>query len=153
MIRATLIALAILIAAGCGNSANTARDQALKPDHDHDHDHDDAEHVHRPKNLARAVTDLRRRTDGLRRSLQHGRPSDAAIQACRDLIRLLPDVAADSDLKRSDWEAVSRIAKDLDRWSAGADLVPEKSQLDGLLSQLEKLGAGTERVQLVKTAP
>lgn len=79
------------------------------PESEEDHH---LEHVipeHKPDGFADAVRELERRWTSL-----DGSPADAdALQELADIVDWLPELAADSDLKRAQWEQVQQMTQQL----------------------------------------
>lgn len=104
-----LVAVGLL---GCGRSASTSvttADQAA----DYQSSHGIA--AHHPESFAAAVEQLATRYKALMASLSDNSPVDAtiALQELKDIVRWLPELAGDSDLRRADWEQVQRLTLDL----------------------------------------
>jgi hypothetical protein len=135
---APTLALALLAAsAGCGD--------------DHEHDHDHAAHVdpaHRPENFPDAVDRLIAGHEASRVALSAGRVDEAhdeLLPIQRDLVKWLPEVAADSDMPEGAWNRVDALSArllaayepvlaDLDagRPVAGDRLAPAEPALEDL---------------------
>jgi hypothetical protein len=88
--------------------------EAKHEEHDHEHDHGIPDH--KPTNFAEAVNQLLRRQKRVAGELKAGHADHAAeqIQQLLDLVRWLPELAGDTDLKQADWEAVQQIAAELE---------------------------------------
>lgn len=86
--------------AGCNSSATP-----VAPDHDHDHDHD---HGHRPASLEAAVEEVLACRDVIRSAMEKDKPDDAhdPLHEVGELLELLPDLAAETDLPKEEWEAL-----------------------------------------------
>ncbi|MEN1678413.1 MAG: hypothetical protein AAGJ46_02395 [Planctomycetota bacterium] len=91
-----------LTACGCGTAESTAD----ADDHGHEHDH---EHGHRPASLHAAVAELTDIRDAISKAILEG-DADAAhepLHEAEELLGILPDVAAETDLPEAEWEVVS----------------------------------------------
>jgi hypothetical protein len=102
---------------GCNQTATApvaeAHEESHANDHDHDHDHDhehEHEHAHesRPESFAAAVTQLVAHRDAIRTAIESGKPADAhdPLHEVAELLDSFPDIAAETDLSKEDWEAV-----------------------------------------------
>lgn len=83
-------------------------------------DEEELEHQippHKPRSLAAAVIELERRNPGLPLAERDSSRSDPAgqRQELEDIIRWLPELAADSDLKKENWDALQRLAIELEQ--------------------------------------
>jgi hypothetical protein len=110
-------AVVAMILAGCGadtppKSASSSADQEHAHD-DHDHHHDHGIPDHKPATFAEAVRQLPRRQKLVVSEFKVGHLDHAleAVGRFQDLIRWLPELAADTDLVESDWNAVQAIAQ------------------------------------------
>lgn len=106
--RALIASLAVLLLGGCAFRPSTEDDRL--------------EHhasPHRPGSFPAAVEELDRRFPDLaaKQSLDVARDPSAAELA--DIVRWLPELAADSDLRRADWEAANRRAQELEKLLPG----------------------------------
>ena len=116
--------------AGCqpANRESGATEQSpsshqANPDRHHheDHDHHDDPHSHHgqpkhyPHTFAEAVQQLSRRYRSL---IAHKSSADTHIQEhiaeLKDIIRWLPELAGDSELRKADWERTRDIASELE---------------------------------------
>lgn len=102
--------------------------------------------AHKPANFSVAVEEIRDRAEHLG---QHtGQGHDDAIlefQELSDIVNWLPELAADSDLNESDWNAASAAAKLL------AENLGERRSADGNLS-LKEISASIENeLQILKS--
>jgi hypothetical protein len=89
--------------------------------HDHDHDHHIADH--RPHNYADLVRQLERRPTLIHSEANHDMHHAAhELEELRDIIAWLPEIAADTDLGKRDWDDANRIAGELAR------LVPAQAE-------------------------
>lgn len=107
LMRATL-ALIILAGLGCSKEVSSeaeAHDDVHSHKHEHDHDHEH-HHVpdHKPENFSMLVTSLDER---LHASEIDEHDWDEII----DIVRWIPELAADSDLRRKDFESALHISE------------------------------------------
>lgn len=125
-------------------------------DHDHDDDHEPGigHHIpdHRPGDVAVAVRQIRRRIS----ELNWTPPADARESAQRhihelaDILRWLPELAADSDMGEREWDELNGLAHRLERWldtgkvgaggRSSSSLVATAS-IEAALDRLEELAA------------
>lgn len=66
---------------------------------------------HRPANFTHAVRDLEQRL----RELDRGPVSDEQMTELLDIVRWLPEIAGDSDLRKPDWDTVQQTAERLEK--------------------------------------
>lgn len=156
-----LLQVSVLLS-GCGgpagNSAQISHTERQTVNHDgrdHDGDHDDHgdhdHHIadHRPDSYADLVHQLE-----LRPSLIHAEANDDISHAAHeleellDIIAWLPEIAADTDLVKRDWDDANRIAGELaglvpaqtrmfvDRMKPGSDIATEYELRVNKLSKL-----------------
>ena len=80
--------------------------------HSHDHDHD---HEARPESFTIAVTELVAHRDAIRAAIESGDPADAhdPLHEVAELLEAFPDIAAESDLSKEDWDAVKAASEKL----------------------------------------
>lgn len=129
---AWLLAFVLPVAplAGCGESSKV---QASASNHDREHDCDHADHnpgcdtdpfhsrahetsSHRPKGFSDAVADLRARTASLTElgaKARSGKSWQGAVDKLADIVRWLPEIAADSDMPENEWDRVNEQSKAL----------------------------------------
>lgn len=95
------IGLLLMCLVGCGGSA-TAH-------HDEEEDH----HIppHRPKDLAAAVVQLEERPTALLKAIETKDSQGATLfSELRDIVRWVPEIAADSDMPKQPWDEVHAAA-------------------------------------------
>jgi len=113
------IAVVLLCAVGC----------------EHDDSEDHLEHIipaHKPHNFASCVEQLRLRGE----EYYSGELSEAQVDKLRDIVNWVPELAADSDLNRQQWERAQQISKELNDL-ASRDADPKgRVQWKKLVSQL-----------------
>lgn len=109
-----------------------------EPHHSHEEEHGIL--PHKPRTFVDAVNQIDQRGHEL---LTHRHAPD--IQEWFDILGWLPEIAADTDLKKSDWESVVRIGRDLETWSAEWKVddksSPDPARLDALVAELRTLVA------------
>jgi len=113
------------------------------------------EHVspeHKPTSYAEAVEQLQFRiTEALnQKGIEHSQTQ--RLSELGDIIRWLPENAADSDLKKSDWERVEQITQRLEVWQTSLlqtrSTSPEqRQQIETDLQTLAKFTAISDRFQ------
>lgn len=99
--------------------------------------------AHKPGSFAKAVEQLEIRDP----SQPSGRePADPAAQQAEwlDIIRWLPELAAETDLRRADWDAVQRASLQLEQIAvsgpaAGAERTAASSRYREIVGNLRKL--------------
>jgi len=102
LITLVIPSLLLICPLGCGNSQPAAGKEHL-------------EHfvpAHKPANFSEAVEEIQDRAEHLGQHTGHSHDDEAAeFQELRDIVNWLPELAADSDLNESDWNAASTAAK------------------------------------------
>jgi hypothetical protein len=76
---------------------------------------------HKPTSFADAVTQLNQRHQQLLEA-PNGEHTQEQFQQLSDIVRWLPELAAETDLPRADWEAVQRLTRQLEQELAGWQL-------------------------------
>lgn len=99
-----IASLAILISGGC--ALRTSTDDGRLEHH---------AAPHRPGSFPTAVDKLDRRFSDLATKPELDVAKDKPAAELADIIRWLPELAADSDLKRADWETANRLALELEK--------------------------------------
>lgn len=95
---------------GCGDAGPSTEAEAKGHGHDHDHDHG-----HRPETLHAAVAELTEMRDVIRDAIVDGDPHDAhgPLHEVGDLLEAIPDIAAETDLPKEEWDAVNAANEEL----------------------------------------
>ncbi|HWL10275.1 MAG TPA: hypothetical protein VNQ76_17860 [Planctomicrobium sp.] len=96
------------------------------------------EHVtpdHKPASYAEAVVQLQRRIADVLAGQMDVNQRTQQLNELGDLIRWLPENAADSDLKKAEWEQVKQISLRLETWHT--TLLPEHSDTPRQRQQIE----------------
>lgn len=83
--------------------------------------------AHRPESFVAAVEQLATRYEALAATPSESSAANVtvALQELKDIVRWLPELAGDSDLRRADWEQVQRLTLDLQQriepWQTAKD--------------------------------
>lgn len=94
-----LLLTVVLWLSGCNSSLSKSGD---KPEH--------MAPAHKPHSFPELVTDLRRRIEELSRS---GAISESVNQVA-DIIHWIPEIAAETDLRRKEWDVAAEVAQRLE---------------------------------------
>jgi len=131
----------ISAATGCGGLITGS------PEGHHGEEH--LEHhvpAHRPSGFTDAVDQIERRFDSIQQAARSGESvSDQSISELRDIVTWLPEIAADSDMRRDTWEQIdahsSRMLESLKSWKTSSDLdeLPDAKHLEQIIGQLKEL--------------
>jgi hypothetical protein len=107
---AAVLTVLLLLPFGCGPASGTG---TAADDRDHHLEHHVPEH--KPHSYAHAVTELRRRFDAIHEEIAAGHSAHVAqeLDELRDVINWLPELAADSDLRKAQWDIVKGVADEL----------------------------------------
>jgi len=101
--------------AGCGESAvDTVSDpEAPEVGHHHDDHHD--HHDEKPAGIDRALEEVRELRAEVEMSLSEDSTGHASecVKVLLDIVKLLPEVAADSDMPERDWVRTKQLAENL----------------------------------------
>lgn len=92
--------LSLVTLCGCGDSAEAPHLEHLIP-------------AHKPESLATAVTELRRRGAETYAETYAGGVTGEESAQLADIITWLPELAADSDARRAQWERIQSISREL----------------------------------------
>lgn len=101
----SLLVFSLLAISGCGPGTQGEETDAEAHGHHHDHDH---EHGHRPDSLHEAVEHLTEIQKEIRSALESS-DAEAAhepLHEVAELLKAVPDIAAETDLPKEHWEAV-----------------------------------------------
>lgn len=153
-------ALGLMLAfsmAGCGAEkskadSGTAHDTTAEH-HDHEHLHDHGIPDHKPASFAEAVKQLPRRQRLVLGEFKVGHLDHAqeAIQKLQDVIRWLPELAADTDLGEADWNTVQSLSQRMEAtihaWPA-LQSKPSDQDVERLTELVEQLKPYAERTKL-----
>lgn len=151
-----LMGLLLGVLVGCHSEAVSEPAAAIESEHGHDHHHEEEGHLehhvphHRPSDYSSAVDQIARRFGKLAESGTAQLPETQWAEL-QDIVRWLPEIAADSDMRRSQWEQVDRhaeeLAAELKQWAL---LAPDRRsevqpRIDKAIDALTEL-KGTERI-------
>lgn len=144
-----LIPMAVLLflTSGCGRSESERSGQfvgetAAAKNQQHDHDHEHHHHVrpaHKPDNIHELPTELRR----MLMADESGavRPSRRRQQQLREIVGWIPELAADSDLRRAGFDSAvaqqPKLLQVLDELAAGRS--PDMNAWNAAVDQLQEL--------------
>lgn len=97
---------------GCGPVVPPSS-STTEPPNDYHSSHGIA--AHRPESFAAAVEQLATRYEALAATPSENSAANVtvALQELKDIVRWLPELAGDSDLRRADWEQVQRLSLEL----------------------------------------
>ncbi len=123
-----LVLLATLSSSGCGGTSTSAATEAGQDEHEHHHHH---EEEHRPRDFPDAVGKAGLRHRGVLWELEHehGDRQEFAHEFGEflDVIDWLPEFAADSDMRKAEWDRVHAATARL----RGAHAVVERKLAEG----------------------
>jgi hypothetical protein len=129
---------------GCQSSSLTS-------EHQDEEAHEQPAHM--PVSFAAAVADLPHRLEMLETtSKAQAQARSDQIHELEDIIRWLPELAGDSDLRKSDWESAKRLSDELEKllalWFAQADQrAAPVPACDSILEALKRLAEKSQSVQ------
>ncbi len=138
------VALLLLCLVGCGGASTAQHDD------DEEHHHIPA---HRPRDLAAAVVQLEERPAALLKAIDSKDGNvETLFSELRDIVRWVPEIAADSDMKKQPWDEVHTAAQKLEELlpqnaaafselKAGSTQEAEWRRLVGQLKQLAPIEA------------
>jgi len=128
-IKSVVLAVAMAGLGGCSQSGDEmAVDAARSTYEQHDHERP----AHKPSNLSDAVDELTRRFARLR--APSARDTTTELNEWRDIVRWLPELAADSDLPKAQWDQLHATAQDLAQLNEQlAAVVTERRECDAQL--------------------
>ena len=146
------IALCVLGMAGCKpspmlDSPETSRIE-VREDEYHDHEHEHGIPDHKPESFAAAVRRLVPQWKHLaaERRAGHQKHADAELAIMLDVIRWLPELAADTELRKADWDRVQQLSKELESMVHAPPPVTTTTasiEIETLVGQLQKLAEST----------
>ncbi len=136
----TAAGLCLLFAAGCALSSSTTEEGE---DHLEHHVPD-----HKPKRFALAIPEVDRRFHELA-LVTEVKSTDARWTELADIVRWLPELASDSDLRKADWDVVQQRAAELGRrlqlWrSAPTERSSSLAGVESILAELKPIAARSE---------
>ena len=99
----SLLCLAVAVT-GC-----TSSDESSDGQH-HDHDHD---HSHHAESYTAALASIKQARDEVKQAFDAGEPHqcDEALHQVAELLLGLPEIAAETDLPKEDWQVVKEQSK------------------------------------------
>lgn len=123
---AGLLMLAAVISGGCGGRAGEHEDAHAVPEH-------------HPRTFRQAVIDMAHRGTVLTSGMLDGGSREIQRSHLLDIVRWLPELAADTEMGRRDWERVRDVARqlagELEGFAGGSP--EDASRLAGLTAMLE----------------
>lgn len=96
---------------GCTSSSTpTAASGESGKEEEHHHDHD---HGHRPESYAAALDQIKHARDEVKSAFDAGTPHecDNALHVLAEVLPVLPEVAAETDMGKEDWQVVKEQSK------------------------------------------
>lgn len=99
------VSVALIGTIGCQQENSTVSSEGQGHGHEHGHGHDHDHHA-RPASFTAAVAQLGEIRDEVRSAMEGGSPDDAhhPLHEVGELLQILPEVAADTDLPRDKWD-------------------------------------------------
>ena len=156
-----LFSVLLCLAVGCTDSApSEGSTNTESHGHGHDHDHD---HGHRPESYTAAVAEIKRVRDEVKAAFDANTPKacDDALHVVVEVLEVLPETAAETDLPKEDWQVVKDQAKILfDQFmkvhdgfhgeeAQGASFDSVAEEIDKAIEVLEsKIAATGEKVEI-----
>lgn len=155
--RCQLLMLAGLMCllSGCGPGTDDRGEAAVagKAEHGHEHGHEHHHHrpAHKPDDFQELAGELRRRLSPDAAGV--ARPSRRRLQQLREIVGWIPELAADSDLRRVGFEQAvaqqANLQRVLDGIAAGnsAEMAEWNAAVDRLQELADSLEAGVKQHQ------
>lgn len=102
-----ITSFAVLMAVGCTETSPSSTTSSGEEEHHH-HDHG-----HRPKSYHAALTQIKHSRDEVKAAFDAGTPDacDDALHEVSEVLDALPEVAAETDLPKEDWQVVKDQSK------------------------------------------
>ena len=128
------------LAVGCSPTP-PAPQSANPPEPAMTHEEEHGIPPHKPHSLEEAVSEVERRGRAL---IANSDKPPTQVTEWFDILGWLPELAADTDLKRADWEQAVRIATDFESWSgtwkspSGA-AAPDPARFESLIVELRQV--------------
>ena len=152
------VTVCLCIVSGVGGcTADKPSPTGGSAEHDsHDHLHDHGIPDHKPATFAEAVKQLPRRQRLLLSEFSAGHLDHAqeAIQKLQDVIGWLPELAADTDLRESDWNTVQSVSQQMEavvgHWPSLQSKPPDQ-EIESLTVLIEQLKTLAEKTGLGQT--
>lgn len=154
----------MLSSAGCsgGKPTTVAEATTYNSAEHHDHEncllHDHGIPDHKPASFAEAVQELPRKQRLAVSELKVGHLDHAqeAIQKLQDVIRWLPELAADTDLAEADWNAVQALSRQMETvvqsWPTLSSQPPQQD-VDLLADLIHQLKPFAEKTNVAQNGP
>lgn len=144
-----LLSFVALLMVGCGNDTSTANA-------DDEDEHRLEHHIpeHKPGSYEEGVEQLQVRFEKLQQSDNAG---ETALSELEDIIEWIPELAADSELRRKQWEAIQGHTQELTRLfdtmtTDGGKAIDTKDGGDAFLEQVKELRQFVEPSRWKKTS-
>jgi hypothetical protein len=101
-----IVGVALLCLAGSGCTSSTPGAKADGEDNAEEHHHD---HGHRPESYTAALAQIKHARDEVKAAFDAGTPTecDDALHEVAKVLDVLPEVAAETDLPKEDWQVVN----------------------------------------------
>ena len=101
-----LLGLACLLGVGCTDSSTATKSGGEEEHHHHDHGH-------RPASYNAALAQIKHARDEVKAAFDAGTPNecDDALHDVAEVLGVLPEVAAETDLPKEDWQVVKDQSK------------------------------------------
>jgi hypothetical protein len=140
--------LALLLAASMPFSSAGCQQSSSRADHEHEEAHQLP--PHRPASFTAAAPDLRQRLTALASDAPTvNAQRQVQVQELKDILRWLPELAGDTDLRKSDWEQVNACARELKQLVAplGTDSTSHNFPLAECLQIVDRLQSLADKLQ------
>lgn len=104
------VAVLSLISVGCTSAKPDSQADGGGQAEEHGHDHD---HGHRPESYSAALAQIKHARDEVKAAFDAGDPHacDEALHQVAEVLDVLPEVAAETDLPKEDWQVVKEQSK------------------------------------------
>ena len=148
---ASVLFVDTIFCAGCTAKQSPSPQKVVSNEHDH-HDHDHGVTPLKPVSFAKAIQRLPRWIWSVASEFKAGHQDHAreATDQLQDVIRWLPELAADSDLGEGDWTMVQQTCRQMEAivqpWSTGRT-PPTRDDIDSLVALTEHLKPLAELAQ------
>jgi len=105
---AAVVCLLVNLMFGCTPASSTSEAAGQAEEHHHDHGH-------RPESYTAALKQIRSARDDVKAAFDAGTPKacDEALHVLAEVLVALPEVAAETDLPKEDWQVVKDQSKSL----------------------------------------
>lgn len=141
------VVLSSLCLSGCAPTA-TVESPGTAEHEEQDHEHEHGIPTYKPKTFAAAVRQLSPRWKHISLELNagHVEHADADLEELLEMIRWLPELAADTDLKKADWDRVQQLSTKLETLAVAhrsRSGVSNSRDIDTLVAELQQLAEST----------